>query len=167
MRRIAGHGIGWEIAKALCFLLPLATMASARPPSCQAQATSRRLHRARLPPSSGMVCRRSPWALKGQTAAIRSNSTLDGHGWRRRRDLVMFRPSQINFVVPLTAPYGTVNVSVADGLQTIAAGTASVSPTAPAVFTTNASGTGFGAILDGVDFSAPRSPSARRQEVDT
>ena len=68
-------------------------------------------------------------------------------------DLVMVSPSQINFVVPLTVPFGTVNVFVADGLQTIAVGTASISPTAPALFTTDASGKGFGAILNGIDFS--------------
>jgi uncharacterized protein (TIGR03437 family) len=70
-------------------------------------------------------------------------------------DLVMVSPSQINFVVPLTAPFGTASVFVAAGLQTIAVGTASISPTAPAIFTADASGKGFGAILNGIDFSGP------------
>ncbi|MGD0048417.1 MAG: putative Ig domain-containing protein, partial [Bryobacteraceae bacterium] len=70
-------------------------------------------------------------------------------------DLVMVSPSQINFVVPLSVPYGTASVSVGDGLETIAAGSVSISPTAPAIFTTDASGSGFGAVLDAVDYSPP------------
>ena len=157
MRRIAGHGIGWEIAKALCFLLPLATMASAQTAVVSgasyqptvAPGSFASLFGNGLAPSIAVGTQGSdgsyPKQLNGLTVTVGGAAA----------DLVMVSPSQINFVVPLTAPYGTVNVSVADGLQTIAAGTASVSPTAPAVFTTNASGTGFGAILDGVDFSAP------------
>ena len=68
-------------------------------------------------------------------------------------DLIMVSPTQINFVVPAVAQYGSLNVVVADGLQTIATGTVTVAPTAPALFTTDSSGKGFGAILNAVNFT--------------
>jgi uncharacterized protein (TIGR03437 family) len=68
-------------------------------------------------------------------------------------DLAMVSPNQINFVVPFISQYGVINVVVTDGSQTIATSTVTVSPTAPAVFTTDASGNGFGAILNAIDFT--------------
>jgi hypothetical protein len=70
-------------------------------------------------------------------------------------DLYYVSPSQINFVVPLVSQYGSLNVVVGSGAQTTATCTAKVAPTAPAVFTTDASGTGFGAILNAIDFTQP------------
>jgi len=70
-------------------------------------------------------------------------------------DLVVVSPTQINFVVPFSNQYGTLSLVVALGAQTVAASSVTVSPTAPAIFTTNASGTGFGAILNGIDFTQP------------
>ena len=70
-------------------------------------------------------------------------------------DVFLVSPSQVNFVVPMVAQYGSLNVVVASGAQTVATATATVSPTAPAIFTTDASGKGFGAILNGIDFSQP------------
>jgi uncharacterized protein (TIGR03437 family) len=70
-------------------------------------------------------------------------------------DVFFVSPTQINFVVPAVAQYGSLNVVVASGAQTVATSTVTVSPTAPAIFTTDASGKGFGAILNALDFSSP------------
>jgi len=70
-------------------------------------------------------------------------------------DLVTVGPNQINFVVPFVAQYGTLSVVVAWGAQTVATSSVTVSPTAPAIFTTNANGTGYGAILNAIDFTQP------------
>jgi uncharacterized protein (TIGR03437 family) len=70
-------------------------------------------------------------------------------------DLVVVSPTQINFVVPFVSQYGTLSVIVSLGAQTLATTSVMVSPTAPAIFTTDSTGKGFGAILNGVDFSAP------------
>jgi uncharacterized protein (TIGR03437 family) len=70
-------------------------------------------------------------------------------------DLFFVSPAQINFVVPPLAQYGPLNIVVAAGAQTVATATATVSPTAPAIFTTDATGKGFGAILNAIDFTQP------------
>src|ERR1039458_3318140 len=70
-------------------------------------------------------------------------------------DLVFVSPTQINFVDPLVSQYGSLKVVVASGAQTTATCTATVAPTAPAVFTKDGSGTGFGSILNAIDFSHP------------
>ncbi|MGP8244996.1 MAG: putative Ig domain-containing protein [Bryobacteraceae bacterium] len=70
-------------------------------------------------------------------------------------DLVFVSPTQISFVVPLIGQYGALNVVVASGAQTITTCTATVKPTAPAVFTMDATGSGFGAILNAIDFTQP------------
>lgn len=71
-------------------------------------------------------------------------------------DLFFVSPTQINFVVPIIAQFGKLNVVVAVGAQTTATSTVMVAPTAPAILTTDSSGTGFGSILNGFTFrSAP------------
>ena len=70
-------------------------------------------------------------------------------------DLVFVSPTQINFVVPVASQSGSLGVVVASGAQTTATVTATVAPTAPAVFTSDGGGTGFGAILNAIDFTRP------------
>lgn len=86
-------------------------------------------------------------------------------------DLFFVSPTQINFVVPVVAQFGTLSVVVAVGAQTTATCTVVVAPTAPAIFTTDAAGTGFGSILNGYTFSsAPftlTTPTATNSQTST
>jgi uncharacterized protein (TIGR03437 family) len=131
---------GFEFAIALRLLAPLAPAAGARMSVVSgasfqpvvAPGSSASLFGSGLGPSVVVGTAGSDGTYSNQLGGL--TVTVGGAA----ADLVMVSPSQINFVVPLTVPFGTVNLFMADGLQTIAVGTASVSPTAFASLTTDA-----------------------------
>jgi len=87
---------------------------------------------------------RYPTQLGGLTVTVGGKSA----------DLVAVSSTQINFVVPFVAQYGAINVEVSNGVTTIAAGSITIAPAAPGVFTATGDGKGLGAILNGFDFTA-------------
>jgi len=67
--------------------------------------------------------------------------------------LIYVGTQQINFVIPADAPMGSVTVNVQTQFGNAGSATVQVNTTAPALFSTNASGSGAGAILNAVTYT--------------
>lgn len=102
----------------------------------------------------------------GQLPTELAGLTVEFDG--RPASLIVVSPQQINCVVPEDVPPGEVEVTVrSDEDEVIGIGMVTVAPTAPALFSLDASGAGPGAILNAVtgDFgpfgvSTPENPGA-------
>ena len=76
---------------------------------------------------------------------------------------------QINFLVPGSAPLGTVNITVTNFDNTTTTGTFIVAQTAPGIYTARGSGQGTAAALttfDGASFQLTANPDGSEKDID-
>ncbi len=81
-------------------------------------------------------------SLGGVTVSI-----ADTAGTTANAQLYYVSPSQVNFVVPATIGSGVATVTVTNNGNKVASGNASIASVAPAIYTADASGSGFAAAI--------------------